>query len=176
MENKNFKNFRLFSKASLIFMTFFIFSIKSWSSSSGWSWGIGYHNPPNSTIGVNFMHLWSQWAFEVGIGYINSSESNSRNSSNTSSSSSSSSNNDVSVSAGGDLNFKYLFGYGTFRPYIQGGTFFGIGARSGDNSGATASANGGFGGLGFFIMSSSVDFYISYISAGNGSLQFGLNF
>ncbi len=171
MKNKNYLLKKLAS-LSFIFLTIVFMGSKSWSSSYGWSWGIGYHNPPNSTIGINFMRLWSQWAFDVGVGYMNSSESNSNNSSNSSNSNS----KNVSVSAGGDLNFKYLFGSGSVRPYLQGGTFFGVGAQSGNNSGASASASGGFGGAGLFFMSGSVDFYISYISAGNGSLQLGLNF
>lgn len=145
-------------------------TVKPAQASSGWSWGVGYHNPPNATLGLNFMHLWTNWAFEVGLGYINSTESNSSNTKANSSS------NNVNLAVGGDLNFKYLFSSGTFRPYLQGGTYLGLAAQSGDNSGAGASVGGGFGGAGFFIMTNSVDFYISYITAGNGSLQFGINF
>lgn len=141
------------------------------SASSGWSWGIGYHNPPNATIGLNFMHLWSNWAFEVGLGYINSTESNSSNSTN-----SSSNNKNLNLAIAGDMNLKYLFGSGGFRPYLQGGTYAGVAAQTGNSSGASASLSSGFAGLGFFIMASSFDFYISYVTAGNGSLQLGFNF
>lgn len=140
-------------------------------AASGWSWGFGYHNPPNATLGLNFMHLWSQWAFELGLGYVNSSENDSSNDTN-----SSSNQKNINVSIAGDLNLKYLFGSGSFRPYIQGGSYAGVSAQGGNQTGANASLNGGFLGLGFFIMSSSVDFYISYITAGKGSLQLGLNF
>jgi hypothetical protein len=138
---------------------------------SGWSWGIGYHNPPNATLGLNFMHLWSNWAFELGLGYVNSTETNSTNSSNQSSSTS-----NVNLSVAGDINLKYLFSSGGFRPYLQGGTYAGVGARAGDSSGASASVGGGFVGAGFFIMGSSVDFYLSFITAGSGSVQLGLCF
>jgi len=141
---------------------------------SGWNWGVGYHNPPNATIGLNFMHLWSQWAFEAGIGYVNSTESNNNSSSSTSSTGSKT--NNINVSVAGDINLKYLFGSGNFRPYIQGGTYVGVGAQTGNSSGASASLSSGFAGLGFFIMGSSVDFYLSYVTSGNGSLQLGFNF
>ena len=136
-------------------------------ASSGWSWGVGYHNPPNATIGLNFMHLWSNWAFEVGIGYINSTDNEN---------SSDSDSKNLNLSLAGDINLKYLFGSGAFRPYLQGGTYAGMAAKAGNSSGASASLNNGFAGAGFFIMSSSFDFYISYVTAGNGSLQLGFNF
>lgn len=145
---------------------------KSLAGSSGWSWGIGYHNPPNATLGLNFMYLWTNWAFEVGLGYINSTES----SSSSSSSSSSNNNNDVNLSVAGDINLKYLFGSGTFRPYLQGGSYAGVAAHSGSGSNVGASVGGGFAGLGFYLMGGSFDFYLGYVTAGNGSLQLGLNF
>ncbi len=158
------------SRITMITIVNILFLTNPVMAGSGWSWGVGYHNPPNATLGLNFMHLWTNWAFEVGLGYINSTESKSANSN------SNTSNNNVNLAVGGDLNLKYLFSSGTFRPYVQGGTYLGMAAQSGDHSGAGASVGGGFAGLGFFIMGSSVDFYISYITAGNGSLQFGFNF
>lgn len=140
----------------------------SFAFARGWSWGVGYHNPPNATIGLNFMHLWNQWAFEFGLGYINSTEKESSNSSSNS--------NDVNLSVAGDLNLKYLFGSGRFRPYVQGGTYAGVAAQTGNSSGANASLSSGFAGAGFFILGSSFDFYISYVTAGKGSLQLGFNF
>lgn len=151
-----------------LLLSFLMFAPSSFAmASSGWSWGVGYHNPPNATIGLNFMHLWSNWAFELGIGYVNSTES---------SNSSDSKSKDVNLALAGDLNLKYLFGSGAFRPYLQGGTYAGLAAQSGKSSGASASLNNGFAGAGFFIMTSSFDFYISYVTAGNGSLQLGFNF
>lgn len=138
-------------------------------ASSGWSWGVGYHNPPNATIGLNFMHLWSNWAFEAGLGYINSTESNNSSASNSNS-------KNVNLALAGDINLKYLFGSGSFRPYLQGGTYAGMAAQAGNSSGASASLSNGFAGAGFFIMAGSFDFYISYVTAGNGSLQLGFNF
>jgi hypothetical protein len=165
---------RLFSKYLIIGIFCLLARIDLASAgSSGWSWGVGYHNPPNATIGLNFMHLWSNWAFELGVGYINSTESSSNNSSNDTSNSE---NKTVNLAVAGDMNLKYLFSSGTFRPYLQGGTYVGAAAAAGDQSGASASVGGGFAGAGFFIMGSSVDFYVSYITAGNGSFQFGFNF
>lgn len=135
---------------------------------SGWSWGVGYHNPPNATLGLNFMHLWSNWAFELGLGYINSTESDEAEKASPV--------GDVRFSMAGDVNLKYLFGSGSFRPYLQGGTYFGFGAQTGDQSGVNASAGGAFAGLGIFILGQSIDFYIGLVTARNGSLQFGFNF
>ena len=106
------------------------------TGAEGWSLNIGYHNPPGATVGFNFMRLWKNVAFEAGIGWLDLNSS-SRNSSGKSASS-------TSLAVAGDLNFKYLFGSGGLRPYVQAG--FGAGSVTSvdDSTGIAAGIGGGF--------------------------------
>jgi hypothetical protein len=124
------------------------------------------------------MHLWSNWAFEAGLGYIGSDESKSQNSQTNSGTTTNS-----QLYAGGDINLKYLFSSGFFRPYLQGG--FGTSVEIGNsnnsnnnsnNTGANASLNGAFGGAGFFLLGSELYIYVSYLTTNNGTLQVGVGF
>jgi hypothetical protein len=146
---------------------------------AGWSWGLGYHNPPGATLGVNFMHLWNNWAFEAGLGYLGSSETSTQNS--QQSGAGTTTNSDLY--AGGDINLKYLFASGFFRPYLQGGMGSAVSLGNSNNSknnsnntGANASLNGGFAGAGIFLLGSEFYVYLSYLTSGNGTFQFGLGF
>lgn len=133
----------------------------------GWSWSLAYNNPPGALVGLNFMHLWTNWAFELGIGGVQQSQGvNSTTGEET-----------KALSVLGDINFKYLFSNGTVRPYLQAGT--GTSASIVNNSGTTVSA--GVGGLyyggGLFLMSSSFYLYLSLNSSGGSSYpQVGLGF
>src|SRR5258708_434291 len=101
---------------SIFFIFILSFPVVGFGDSiSGWSMGVGYHNPPDSTVGVDFMHLWTNWALEFGVGYIGSSESANNQTS------TSSSNQSTVYTVGGDFNLKYLFASGSVRPYLQGG-------------------------------------------------------
>jgi hypothetical protein len=144
------------------------------AKSSGWSWGVAYHNPPNSTLGLNFMYAWTNWAMEAGIGYINSTDSEAQSA--TGASPNTSTTKDFELSVGGDMNLKYLFGSGPFRPFLQGGSYLGASVKAGNATGAAASIAGGFVGAGFYVMNSNFDFYLGYLSAAKGSWQFGFNF
>jgi hypothetical protein len=160
----------------------FIFSIALFSSQvalANWSWGIGYHNPPSSTLGVNFMHLWSNWAFEAGLGYLGSSESSNKNTGTNNTGTTTQS----QFFAGGDVNLKYLFSSGFFRPFLQigSGTSISLGNTSNNdnnsnNTGAKAALNGNFAGAGFMLMGSEFYFYVSYLTSNNGSAQIGVGF
>jgi hypothetical protein len=125
---------------------------------SGWSWNLGYHNPPSADIGLNFMHLWSDWAFELGIGGIQSSSANS------------------STSITGDINLKYLFSGSSLRPYLQGGVGSSATVNTGNQASAGVNAGGGFVGGGIFILGNPFYFYASYNVANSGFFQFGLGY
>lgn len=128
-------------------------------SHAGWSGSIGYHNPPGATLGVNLMHLWSRWAFEVGLGYARIGNDN---------------NNDSTILAG-DLNLKYLFGGRGFRPYAQFGTGYGFGTGQDGDGVGIGIGDSFFGGLGFFAMGRDVYGYASVnIGHGDGFLQVGV--
>lgn len=132
-------------------------TIFSQISLADWSMSVGSNNPPGASVGLNIMHLWTNWAFEFGFGQAGSST----NSSNT-----------TTVSSTGDINFKYLFGSGWFRPYLQGGT--GVGVSVG--SGASAGTGSAFGGAGIFMLGQPIYAYLSYVTTGTGNLQFGVGY
>lgn len=135
------------------------------ASGTGWSWNIGYHNPPGSNFGLNFQYFWTNWAVELGVGSINSSNNNNNN-------------NSSAVSVGGDVNLKYLFGSSTFRPYLEGGVGMGTAAASGSNGGVSAGTGSGFLGLGLMLKGNPFYFYIGAVSGNNssGDLNLGLGF
>lgn len=151
-----------------LFIAILLFAIPG-KASNDWSLNIGYHNPPGSNLGVNFLYEWTNWAFEVGIGSINVDDSDTNNS-NT--------NNQTSAGVGGDLNLKYLFGSRDFRPYIQAGVLVGTGATVGDNSGVSAGTGQGFAGLGLMFSGRSVYFYLGGNAFSRRSSEFflGLGF
>lgn len=154
-----------------ILLRSFVFVIAlcaSTPASAGWSWNLGYHNPPTSTLGINFMHLWSNWAFEIGVGSLDSKKSNS----DTTNSSSENTSNTVSV--GGDMNLKYLFSSGWFRPYLQGGVMMGTAANS---SGAGVGTGSGFFGGGLLLKGNPFYFYIgANVIGGSTDAHAGLGF
>jgi hypothetical protein len=118
------------------------------AGAGNWSGSVGYNNPPGANIGLNFMYLWSNWAFEFGLGNVSS--------------------NNNSTSVGGDIGFKYLFRSGVFRPYLQFGAGSGVSVTSSNSGGAGASVGGGFGGAGIFLLGNPIYAYGSY-NVGNGS-------
>lgn len=137
------------------------FSLPVSGLAKGWSLNVGYNNPPGATLGLSFMHLWQDWAFELGAGSAKVKDQNNSSS-------------EVTVLSG-DVDFKYLFGSGGFRPYAQVGTFYST--TSGSNTAGLSVGNSTYGGLGFFGMGSSVYGYSSYnFGSGTGYFQFGLGF
>lgn len=135
-----------------------------------WSLSLGYHNPPGSNLGVNFMYEWTNWAFEVGIGSVNVTSTDSTTNNNN--------NEQTSAGIGGDLNLKYLFGRDFIRPYLQAGFLVGTGATVGDNSGVSAGTGSGFAGLGLMFSGRSLYFYLGGNAFSSRSSEFflGLGF
>lgn len=138
-----------------------------------WTLNLGYQNPAVSTFGVNFLHFWTNWAFEIGVGWvdINAREKTSKNDDDTTTTS-----KKASFAAAGDVDFKYLFSSGGVRPFLQGGMGIGIGAAS--DEGLGAGMGGGFFGGGLFFGSPSFYGYASYNLSGSkeGFLQGGIGF
>lgn len=161
-----------------MFIFVFLSSIQSFAGPDhGWSLGVGYHNPPGSTIGVNFMHLWTNWALELGIGYIGSYESENNNASNNQNNSSASDRDKVIYTVAGGINLKYLFGSGPVRPYLQGGLATFISTSNSGTVGAGASLNDPFGGFGiFFSLGKEAYLYVSYLLVNTSTLQIGVGF
>ncbi|MBX3019971.1 MAG: hypothetical protein KF767_18940 [Bdellovibrionaceae bacterium] len=121
-----------------------------------WTWNIGYHNPAGAEVGLNLLHFWNNWAFEIGAGYFNAQDSK--------------------VTIAGDLDMKYLFGSGWFRPYLMGGVGYGTGALFEEGGGVSAGAGGGFLGGGVFLKGRPFYFYAG-VAAGRGTtVQAGLGF
>lgn len=153
----------------IISCAFFLMSV---SANADWSFNVGYHNPPGATVGGNFMYLWTNWAFELGVGYINKTEvinkdSHDKNTKN------------AYYTVGGDLNLKYLFRAGqTFRPYFVGGVGTGVSTSSGGDVNAGASITHPYGGGGFYLMGNSAYLYLGVlvINAWEPQAGIGLNF
>ena len=148
-----------------IFVSLFLtlFSERSWAL--GWSWNLGYNNPPGALVGLNFMRLGSKVAFEVGIGGVQQSKGTD----------STTNQETKSISLLGDINLKYLFRDRVFRPYVQIGA--GSSASVVTNSGASAGVGvgGAYYGAGFFIIPDPGYGYFSLNSGGgSGYFQFGL--
>lgn len=137
-------------------------------SRADWSLNIGYHNPPGSNLGVNFLHEWSNWAFEVGIGSISVESTDSANNSSSS----------TSAGIGGDLDLKYQFGRSGIRPFLQGGVLVGTGAVVGDNGGVAAGTGAGFLGGGINFSGKDLYFYLGANAFSSRSTEFflGLGF
>ena len=133
-----------------------------------WSFNAGYHNPPGSTVGGNFMYLWTNWALELGVGYIGKSETI-----NTDSQNSNAKNAYYTVS--GDINMKYLFRAGNvFRPYFVGGVGTGISTSSGGQVNAGASITHPYGGGGFYLWGRSAYIYLGVLVVNAWEPQAGI--
>ena len=161
------KNYKLITYFFVIFF-FQLLSIEKSQAIQGWSFNIANNNPPGATIGLNFMYLWSKVAFEIGVGSAKVNDT---------------SNNSAQVNLlAGQLDLKYLFGSGGFRPYAQIGTGYSTSSSS-SNSNTTAGLSAGgslYGGIGFFGLGNSVYGYAS-INIGNAGsnstfTQFGIGF
>lgn len=125
-----------------------------------WSMNLGYNNPPGATAGVSLMHLWTKWAFEIGLGYAKSDTK-------------SDTGQDIVLLAG-DVDLKYLFSSGGFRPYVQFGT--GYGFNLGDENASLGVGGGGYAGLGFMGIGRQFYGYASYNVGSGNFFQFGIGF
>jgi len=120
---------------------------------AGWSLNIGWHNPPNSTLGINFLYIGSALAFEIGVGALDFGSEDANNTE-----------NDDTARAGiyGDVNVKYLFGSSGLRPYVQAGLGAGLAAKVGSDTRGGAGLSGPFGGIGILGDAKSWYAYASY--------------
>lgn len=139
----------------------FVLTFSTATSFAGWSANIAYNNPPGNQIGLNFMHLWSEWAGEVGLGYYKSGKDDKDRSAHILS---------------GSLNAKYFMMTGqSFRPYAQLGSGWGF-----STTGESTALNFGetlYIGAGFFVVGSGVYTYASYNTGlGDAFIQAGLGF
>ncbi len=146
----------------LILFGLVLFSLPQSALAGNWSANLGYNNPPGSTIGLNFMDLGPQWAFEVGVGEVQQQSAG----------------NTTTTSVLGDLNFKYLFSSSGLRPYLQLGA--GSSASVTSNSGVNANVGVGglFGGVGFMAVGQRLYLYMSVDTGfnGGGFFQGGLGY
>lgn len=125
-------------------------------AAADWTLNIGYHNPVGSEVGVNLLHFWNKWAFEIGAGYFNAKDSK--------------------VTIAGDLDFKYLFGSSWVRPYLMAGVGYGTGALFEDGGGVSAGAGGGFIGGGIFLKGRPFYVYLGAAANRGTTFQAGLGF
>jgi hypothetical protein len=135
-----------------------IFFISNLSIAQGWSWNVGYNNPPGSLLGFNVMHTWTNWIFEFGIGSASSAKNENGNS--------------VTALAGG-VNLKYLLGTGGLLTYVQGGS--GAGIATGGGTTTLGVGGSGYGGLGLLAQGTNWYGYGSgnYASNGGAFVQIG---
>ena len=122
-------------------------------ASAEWTANIGYHNPVISTYGLNFLYFGQNLGFEIGLGWIDVQSESTKESDDASNTKKSTG---TSLHLAGDLDVKYFLSSGKFRPYIQAGVAYGVGAST--ESGASAGTGGGFAGLG--IMAGTPDLYL----------------
>ncbi len=133
-----------------------------------WTANVGYHNPPGSNLGLNFLYMGSEIGVEIGVGWV---EVDARDDDEESSGGES-----VGMSAAGDINFKYFFTKGGVMPYLQAGFGLGLGTRLGSGGSAGAGAGGGFIGAGIMAGSPNLHIYGSFNANSSEStfLQFGV--
>ncbi|RZA27261.1 MAG: hypothetical protein EOP10_00690 [Proteobacteria bacterium] len=160
----------------LLLLIFLPFAITSNTAKANWTLNLGYHNPVNSHLGVNFNYWGSQWNFELGIGWIDgdaqAAEDKDNNGTNEEK-------NHVSAAAAGDIDIKYRFLTGTFAPFVQGGFGASTWAQVGDESGADANLGGPFVGAGFFIGKPAFHVYVAgnyMITPKTTQIQGGIGF
>jgi hypothetical protein len=160
-----------FRKSFLIITALILIPLSS-QAKEGWSFNVGYQNPPGALIGANFMHFWTHLALELGIGWINLNNSSRTSNPNNGTAGS------TGLAVAGDANLKYLFLDGEIRPYIQGGFSVASVTSVGDSTGVAAGVGGGFFGGGLFLTGQKVFAYGSINSAGglNTFFQGGLGF
>lgn len=89
--------------------------------------------------------MWPEWAAEIGIGYLGSGKNRLDQS---------------TVKIGGDLDVKYLFFTGTFRPFVQGGMYWDFASNLNDNE--FVFGNKFFAGVGLFLVTPGFYVYASY--------------
>jgi hypothetical protein len=120
---------------------------------ANWTLNLGFHNPPGSSLGINFLYWATRWNFEAGLGWFDAKAQ----ADDDSTAEEKKKKDEVSVALAGDLNIKYRFSSGSVAPYLQCGVSGGGGVSVGDKSDVGAGAGGPFAGVG--IMFGSPRFY-----------------
>lgn len=131
---------------------------------ANWTLNLGYHNPLNAQIGLNFLRMGSNWGFEVGIGWvdmdtIDTDKDNDRTSGNNTNTTE---DDTARAAIAGEIDLKYFFGSGGFRPFLQGGMGAAVAAEVGKHLDAGAGLGGAF--LGGGLLMGTPKFY-GYVSA-----------
>ncbi|MFW7380897.1 MAG: hypothetical protein ACOH5I_18925 [Oligoflexus sp.] len=148
---------------------------------ANWTFNLGYHNPPGSKVGVNFLY-WSQpLMFEIGIGWIDvdSLDNEDTNEAGNNDATTEEESTDLRVAVAGALNVKYMLTSGGVRPYLQLGVGAGSYVQAGDDTDLGAGIGGLYGGLGLMAGSPQFYAYASYNIHGNSNhnfAQFGIGF
>lgn len=148
---------------------------------ANWTLNLGYHNPLNATVGVNFMRLSGNWAFEIGIGWVdlNTIDTDKDDQPNNNSNNNNANDEDedtAQAAIAGEIDIKYLFSSGSFRPFLQGGFGAGVAAEVGKHIDAGAGIGGPFIGGGLFMGSPKFYGYVSTIFTEHFPIQAGIGF
>lgn len=119
---------------------------------------LGYHNPPQATLGLNFLYLSGDLGFEVGVGWVNfetlKSDEVDKDDKNTTSQptgSDDSPDDTAKFVVLGAFNLKYFFSKGSMRPYVMGGFGTGVAGALGEANDLDLSVGGGFAGIGILF-------------------------
>lgn len=148
------------------------------SALANWTLNLGYHNPLNAQMGVNFMRLSGNWGIEIGVGWINMDTIDTDKDKDDSGSTNDSTEGDDTAHAAlaGEIDLKYFFSSGSVRPFLQGGFGAGVAAEVGKKIDAGAGIGGPFIGGGLLFGSPKFYAYISTIVADHFPLQAGIGF
>jgi hypothetical protein len=142
-------------------------------SYANWTLNLGYHNPMNADLGVNFLYWGSQWNFEVGIGWVDADAKATDDKDEAVKD-----DDGVGLALAGDLNVKYRFVNGTIAPYVQLGIGAWTSAAVGDQTDANADLGGPFAGIGLMIGKPNLYVYAAYNvdKNENDQVQAGIGF
>ncbi len=132
------------SKNSIFLAKIFLGLSLSWAAApaaaKGWGVGVGYHNPVGANLGVSFLYAGTTWGGEVAIGALDVGGDDDGE--------------EAGLALGGDVDVKLFFGQ-SWRPYLEAGVSFGLGA--GENGAGAAVGQGGlFAGGGLLLAGSSL--------------------
>jgi hypothetical protein len=140
---------------------------------ANWTLNLGYHNPMNADLGVNFLYWGSQWNFEVGIGWVDADAKVTDDKDEVDKD-----DDGIGLALAGDLNVKYRFTTGAIAPYVQLGVGAWTSAAVGDETDANADLGGPFAGVG--LMLGQLNFYVyaayNVDKSENSQVQAGLGF
>jgi hypothetical protein len=142
---------------------------------ANWTLNLGYHNPMNADLGVNFLYWGSQWNFEVGIGWVDADAKATDDANDTATEKD---DDGVGLALAGDLNVKYRFMTGVFAPYVQVGIGAWTSAAVGDQTDANADLGGPFAGIGLMLGKPNFYGYAAYNvdKNENDQVQAGIGF